>query len=168
MRRFPSLEEEAVKSPPSVPVMSVAGESLSNASCGRVSAADGSNCDTNSLAESDMSLSPPVYFRSFTFSPDVLIRFDYHGKHVDLSQGPLAGLLVGLGQLNCSQLTLKRLSHRHGLLGVNKLIAYALNEWLLDIKKNQLPSLLGGVGPMHSIVQLGNVRRKIMLSTLFI
>jgi len=42
------------------------------------------------------------------------------------------------------------------LLGPNKLIAYALNEWLTDIRKNQLPSVLGGVGPMHSIVQLGN------------
>lgn len=59
--------------------------------------------------------SQPIYFRSFTFSPDVLIRFDYHGKGVDLSQGPsLAGLLAGLGQLNCSQLTLKRMSNRHG------------------------------------------------------
>ncbi len=41
------------------------------------------------------------------------------------------------------------------LLGPNKLVAYALNEWLTDIRKNQLPSVLGGVGPMHSIVQLG-------------
>jgi hypothetical protein len=41
------------------------------------------------------------------------------------------------------------------LLGAHKLIAYALNEWLMDIKKNQLPSVMAGVGPMHSIVQLG-------------
>lgn len=33
-------------------------------------------------------------------------------------------------------------------------MTYALLEWLQDIKKNQLPSLLGGVGPMHSLVQL--------------
>lgn len=63
----------------------------------------------------ESSAGQPVYFRSFTFSPDVLIRFDYHGKGVDLSQGPsLSGLLAGLGQLNCSQLTLKRMSNRHG------------------------------------------------------
>lgn len=42
------------------------------------------------------------------------------------------------------------------LLGAQKLIAYALNEWLMDIKKNQLPSVMAGVGPMHSIVQLGS------------
>lgn len=41
------------------------------------------------------------------------------------------------------------------LLGVDKLFSYAINEWLSDIKKNQLPGLLGGVGPIHSLVQLG-------------
>ncbi len=40
------------------------------------------------------------------------------------------------------------------LLGVDKVIQYAVNEWLTDIKKNQLPGILGGVGPMHSVVQL--------------
>lgn len=34
------------------------------------------------------------------------------------------------------------------------MLGYALNEWLQDIRKNQLPGLLGGVGPMHSVVQL--------------
>lgn len=38
---------------------------------------------------------------------------------------------------------------------MDKLFSYALNEWLNDIKKNQLPGLLGGVGPIHSLVQLG-------------
>lgn len=88
------------------------------------------------------------------FSPEVLVRLDYHGKRVDLTHGSLAGLLMGLAQLNCSELRLKRLTHRHGLLGFNKLLTFLLSEWLQDIKKNQLPSLLGGVGPMHSLVQL--------------
>lgn len=89
------------------------------------------------------------------FSPDVPIRLDYHGKRVDMEQGTLAGLLVGLAQLNCSELKLKRIHHRHGLLGLDRLITFALNEWLQDLKKNQLPSILGGVGPMYSLVQLG-------------
>lgn len=96
----------------------------------------------------------PIYFRSVIFSPEVLVRLDYHGKRVDLTHGPLAGLLMGLAQLNCSELRLKRLTHRHGLLGFDKLVTFLLSEWLQDIKKNQLPSLLGGVGPMHSLVQL--------------
>ncbi|XP_076284575.1 autophagy-related 2 isoform X1 [Lasioglossum baleicum] len=96
----------------------------------------------------------PIYFRSVIFSPEVLVRLDYHGKRVDLTHGPLAGLLMGLAQLNCSELRLKRLTHRHGLLGFDKLITFMLTEWLQDIKKNQLPSLLGGVGPIHSLVQL--------------
>ncbi|KAE8748880.1 hypothetical protein FOCC_FOCC004474 [Frankliniella occidentalis] len=114
-----------------------------------------SNLETGNSVDSDnQSPAPPIYFRSFIFTPEVPIRLDYHGKHVDMTHGPLAGLLMGLGQLNCSELKLRRLHHRHGLLGFDKLMTYALLEWLQDIKKNQLPSLLGGVGPMHSLVQL--------------
>ncbi|KAM8815025.1 autophagy-related protein 2 homolog A isoform 3-T3 [Rhynchonycteris naso] len=97
----------------------------------------------------------PIYFREFRFTSEVPIWLDYHGKHVTMDQvGTLAGLLIGLAQLNCSELKLKRLCCRHGLLGVDKVLGYALNEWLQDIRKNQLPGLLGGVGPMHSVVQL--------------
>ncbi|MEE6527486.1 hypothetical protein FKM82_028891 [Ascaphus truei] len=69
-------------------------------------------------------------------------------------QGTFAGILIGLAQLNCSELKLKRLCCRNGLLGTDKVVSYALNEWLTDIRKNQLPGILGGVGPMHSVVQL--------------
>lgn len=41
------------------------------------------------------------------------------------------------------------------LLGLDKLQAYCVNEWITDILKKQLPSILGGVGPMHSFVQIG-------------
>ncbi|XP_075401574.1 autophagy-related protein 2 homolog A isoform X2 [Tenrec ecaudatus] len=97
----------------------------------------------------------PIYFREFRFTSEVPIWLDYHGKHVSMDQvGTFAGLLIGLAQLNCSELKLKRLCCRHGLLGVEKVLGYALNEWLQDIRKNQLPGLLAGVGPMHSVVQL--------------
>ncbi|XP_012871976.1 PREDICTED: autophagy-related protein 2 homolog B [Dipodomys ordii] len=96
----------------------------------------------------------PMFFREFRFTAEVPIRLDYHGKHVSMDQGTLAGILIGLAQLNCSELKLKRLFYRHGLLGVDKLFSYAITEWLNDIKKNQLPGILGGVGPMHSLVQL--------------
>ncbi|KAJ8924233.1 hypothetical protein NQ315_007024 [Exocentrus adspersus] len=93
----------------------------------------------------------PIYFRAIIFTPDVPIRLDYQGKRVDMTHGSLPGLLMGLGQLNCSELRLKSVAYRHGLLGFDKLMSYLLQEWLNDIKKNQLPSLLGGVGPMHSL-----------------
>lgn len=99
---------------------------------------------------------PPVYFRDIRFDSEVPIRIDYHGKRVDMSGpgGALAGLLMGIGQLNCSEIKLRRFRYRHGILGFEKLVSYALHEWLTDIKKNQLPSLLGGVGPMYALVQL--------------
>uniref|UniRef100_A0A8C1CSU8 Autophagy related 2A n=1 Tax=Cyprinus carpio carpio TaxID=630221 RepID=A0A8C1CSU8_CYPCA len=95
-----------------------------------------------------------LIFFEFRFTSEVPIWLDYHGKHVVIDQGTFAGILIGLAQLNCSELKLKRLCCRHGLLGVDKVIQYAVNEWLTDIRKNQLPGILGGVGPMHSVVQL--------------
>ncbi|CAG0883695.1 unnamed protein product [Darwinula stevensoni] len=98
--------------------------------------------------------SQPIYFRSVLFSPEVPIRVDYHGKRVDLGQGPLRGLLIGLAQLNCSELCLKRIELRHGILGVDRLMAYLISEWANDIRTTQLPNILGGVGPIHAFVQL--------------
>lgn len=95
----------------------------------------------------------PVFFRSVVFSPALPIRLDYSGKCLDMDR-TLAGLLIGLAQLNNSELCLKRISHKQGLLGAEKVVAFLLNEWLTDIRANQLPSILGGVGPMHSFVQL--------------
>lgn len=98
--------------------------------------------------------SPPIYFRQIIFSPDVPIRVDYQGKRLEMSHGPVAGLLMGLGQLQCSEIRLKKISYRHGILGGEKLIQFLVQEWLQDIKKHQLPRILGGVGPMYSFVQL--------------
>ena len=69
-------------------------------------------------------------------------------------QGTLVGLLIGLARLNCSEIRLKKLCCRSGLLGTDKILSYALNEWLMDIKTNQIPGILGGVGPTYSFVQL--------------
>merc|ERR1719474_1204194 len=95
-----------------------------------------------------------VYFKSFVFSPSVPIRIDYVGKYVDLTQGALTGILAGLAQLNCSELTLKQLELKQGILGVDKLFVTAANAWLADIRSSQLPALLGGVGPMHAFLQM--------------
>uniref|UniRef100_UPI00398F0016 autophagy-related protein 2 homolog A n=1 Tax=Pristiophorus japonicus TaxID=55135 RepID=UPI00398F0016 len=110
--------------------------------------------EQSSTSTASSSSEQPIYFREFRFTSEVPIWLDYHGKHVTMDQGTFAGILIGLAQLNCSELKLKRLCCRHGLLGVDKVINYALNEWLNDIRKNQLPGILGGVGPMHSVVQL--------------
>ncbi|XP_063002254.1 LOW QUALITY PROTEIN: autophagy-related protein 2 homolog A [Elgaria multicarinata webbii] len=114
-------------------------------------ASENSSLSNASSSSSDQ----PIYFREFRFTSEVPIWLDYHGKHMTVDQvGTFAGILIGLAQLNCSELKLKRLCCRHGLLGVEKVVSYALTEWLTDIRKNQLPGILGGVGPMHSVVQL--------------
>ncbi|XP_025028955.1 autophagy-related protein 2 homolog B isoform X1 [Python bivittatus] len=122
---------------------------------GSVDSVDMLNGDDHNLPHEEASFSDqPIFFREFRFTSEVPIRLDYHGKHVSMDQGTLAGILIGLAQLNCSELKLKRLCYRHGLLGVDKLFSYALSEWLNDIRKNQLPGILGGVGPIHSLIQL--------------
>ena len=41
------------------------------------------------------------------------------------------------------------------LLGSEKVLSFCLDKWLEDIKVNQLPTILGGFGPLHAFVQLG-------------
>ena len=69
-------------------------------------------------------------------------------------QGALAGLLTGLTSLNCSELTLKKVYYRNGIAGLDKLLTLLITDWLADIRQNQIPQILGGVGPMHSVLQL--------------
>ena len=95
-----------------------------------------------------------MYIRSFTFARDVPIRIDYSAKYMDLAHGAIAGILAGLTSLNCSELTLKKVHYRNGISGLDKLITLLVTEWLADIRQNQIPRILGGVGPMHSFLQL--------------
>ena len=113
-----------------------------------------SKSSTPGPSQSSGSSSGSVYFKSFIFSPSVPIRIDYVGKYVDLTQGALTGILAGLAQLNCSELTLRQLELRQGILGLDKLLVTAANAWLTDIRSSQLPALLGGVGPMHAFLQM--------------
>lgn len=90
--------------------------------------------------------------RSVTFSPEVELTINYCGKRVQMSHGPIMGLIMGLGQLNCSKIKLKKINYRRGLLGIDRVLHYLVKEWLNHIKNRQLPSLLQGIGPMNSIV----------------
>ncbi|XP_075148411.1 autophagy-related 2 [Haematobia irritans] len=104
-------------------------------------------------SSSGSSSDSPTYFREIAFSPDISICFDYHGRRVELSKGPIAGLLMGLGQLQCSEIILKKIVYRRGILGIEKVLTFLAKEWLRDIKRNQLPKILSGVGPTHAFLQ---------------
>lgn len=110
------------------------------------------HCHSDSAAGS--ANQQPIYIKSFTFFPDVPIRLDYHAKHLDFEQGALAGILMGLAHLDHSELVLRRVQAKHGMRGLDRVLLFVLNSWLSDIKRNQLPSILSGVGPMHSVIQL--------------
>ncbi|XP_045572132.1 autophagy-related protein 2 homolog B isoform X4 [Salmo salar] len=136
------------------PIISVPAQSRSSCSINGLTLSSNSDTGEAEAATASSFTDQPIFFREFWFTSEVPIRLDYHGKHVSMEQGTFAGIVIGLTQLNCSELKLRRLCYRQGLLGVDKLFSYAINEWLNDIKKNQLPGLLGGVGPIHSLVQL--------------
>jgi autophagy-related protein 2 len=51
-------------------------------------------------------------------------------------------------------LTLKKVYYRNGIAGLDKLVTLLVTDWLADIRQNQIPQILGGVGPMHSVLQL--------------
>lgn len=61
---------------------------------------------------------------------------------------------MGLAHLNDSELTLRQFNYRQGILGFEKVLLFAIDYWARDIKMYQLPSILGGVGPANSIIQL--------------
>uniref|UniRef100_A0A5S6QFN4 Autophagy-related protein 2 n=1 Tax=Trichuris muris TaxID=70415 RepID=A0A5S6QFN4_TRIMR len=114
-------------------------------------------CSRSSLASTDPRLLYPMhstYYRTFSVCPAVQLKLEYFGKRIDIDYGAVQGLLIGLSRLHCTELILKELDNRHGLLGVEKVILYALNEWLTDIRQNQLLSIVGSVGPLHNISEI--------------
>lgn len=106
---------------------------------------------------------PPIYFREFRFISEVPIRLDYRGKRVSMEQGALAGILIGLARLNCTELRLKRLNHRQGLLGLGRVLRYAQAQWLADIRRHQLPALLGGMAPVRAVIGMWRSLRDLLL-----
>uniref|UniRef100_A0A914VF89 Autophagy-related protein 2 n=1 Tax=Plectus sambesii TaxID=2011161 RepID=A0A914VF89_9BILA len=104
-----------------------------------------------------------TFFKHFSFSPSVTIRLDYQGKRVKTDQGAVLGLLIGLSQLHCTELHLKELHNRQGMLGLGRCVQYALNEWVVDIRRNQLPQVVGSYGPISSLVQIAQGIRDLFL-----
>ncbi|ETN84466.1 hypothetical protein NECAME_06869 [Necator americanus] len=91
-----------------------------------------------------------TFFKEFIFSPPVSIYVDYHGKNkINVEKnGPVLGVLTGIGQLNRTEFVLKEIVNRNGLLGV------AVDEWIADIRSN-LPNVLASCGPISPFVQIG-------------
>ena len=56
---------------------------------------------------------------------------------------------------DCCSLTIFFFFFAFRLLGWDKVMEYASNEWVQDIRSYQLPHILKGVGPMHHVTQLG-------------
>ncbi|KJH43949.1 ATG protein [Dictyocaulus viviparus] len=92
----------------------------------------------------------------FIFSPSVPIYVDYHGKNrINVERnGAVFGVLSGIGQLSRTKFVLKEIVNRNGLLGVNRCINVAVDEWMSDIKSS-IPNVLASCGPISPIIQIG-------------
>jgi hypothetical protein len=140
----------------------IIGASASNSniirpSCSTPSVAD-SNCTsaTSTVQKRVIVQTNATFFKEFTFEPACTIRFDYVGKRVKTDQGALIGFLKGMMETKCTQLTLKEIRNERGILGWNKCVAHAINEWSADLRL-QLPSTLTSYGPITSLVQIGKI-----------
>lgn len=69
-------------------------------------------------------------------------------------KGVLCSLILGLASLDNTEIKLKKLCNRYGIDGFENVLNFILEQWLDDIKKNQLQNVLIGVGPMQALVQL--------------
>lgn len=63
--------------------------------------------ENTTTAEDDV----PIFFRKVCFH-GVSISFDYKGKQIQLSYGPLTGLIMGLSQLQCTEIRLKAIMYK--------------------------------------------------------
>ncbi|KAL5463584.1 hypothetical protein EMCRGX_G032495 [Ephydatia muelleri] len=110
---------------------------------------------TPTTAAADHGSPKAVFIKSFVFQPDVPIRIDYEARSFDTeSMGTFAGILLGLSCLDCSEVKLKSISLKNGILGWDKLTEQVTTEWLDDIRTYQIPRIIKGVGPMHHVAQL--------------
>uniref|UniRef100_A0A914GZH6 Autophagy-related protein 2 n=1 Tax=Globodera rostochiensis TaxID=31243 RepID=A0A914GZH6_GLORO len=96
-----------------------------------------------------------TFIKDFSFSPACLLRIDYEAKRVKTDQqGALIGFLIGMANLNKTELTLKELRVEKGFLGIERCAQFVINEWVRDIMTKQFPNVVGSLAPLNALVQL--------------
>ncbi|XP_065883382.1 autophagy-related protein 2 homolog B-like isoform X2 [Dysidea avara] len=106
--------------------------------------------DLTTDTESDVTVDP-TYFKEFSFYPSLVVKIDYEAKRFDMDKGVISGILIGLSHLDSAEIELKSIK-LCGVLGWDRLLSEVINVWTSDVK-SQLPKILGGVGPMHYLMQ---------------
>ncbi|CAJ0959444.1 unnamed protein product, partial [Mesorhabditis belari] len=96
-----------------------------------------------------------TFFKEFVFSPSATFYIDYQGKQINYEKdGAVLGVLKGLGKLNRTEIVLKEIICRNGLLGYDRCLQYAIDEWSDDIVSH-FPNVLASCGPISPLVQIG-------------
>ncbi|KAL5964561.1 hypothetical protein TSMEX_007680, partial [Taenia solium] len=93
----------------------------------------------------------PIFFKRLTLTPSLPIRFNYHGHQLDLSQGPLVGLLALCLRLKNAELVLPQWVYQRGYRGVYSLIEEITSHWTSTLHSNLLRILATSIGPMNEI-----------------
>ena len=115
------------------------------------------NNEQNSTDSTEKKIEQQIFIRNFIFSPDLLIRFDFAGKYdsrTDNKLDTLTNILLIMVQLSNTEIKLKRVCYKRGFLGVEKLLSCLVNDWVTDIKNNQIKNLIKGWGVFNSLIQL--------------
>ena len=114
---------------------------------------------TATPSDSSQSNESSIFIKHFVFSPDCHIRIDFTGKFrseqllgTDASiKNALVNLCVGLAQLAKVDIYLKRISHKKGIKGLDRLLEFIQNKCKNDICATDV---IKGIVPLSSFSQL--------------
>ncbi|CEF59273.1 Autophagy-specific gene 2 [Strongyloides ratti] len=99
-------------------------------------------------------LGDEIFIKTFTFTPECNIKIDYNNKRLISSGGTAVSIAMGLTSLKGSEITLKEIKNKNGVLGVGRCIKDASDEWYADIYNNQLTKIIKGYGPTSPFINM--------------
>uniref|UniRef100_A0A0N5C9W3 Autophagy-related protein 2 n=1 Tax=Strongyloides papillosus TaxID=174720 RepID=A0A0N5C9W3_STREA len=95
-----------------------------------------------------------MFIKTFTFTPECNIKIDYNNKRLISDAGTAVSIAMGLTSLKGSEITLKEIKNKNGVLGFRRCINHACDEWYNDIYNNQLTKIIKGYGPTSPFINM--------------
>ncbi|KAI7862276.1 hypothetical protein BDF14DRAFT_1974660 [Spinellus fusiger] len=110
----------------------------------------------NKEGEEDEEDESPLFFQHVEICP-IVLKVDYKPKYIsynNIKEGQLAEL-INLFHLDGAEIALNHVKLT-GIAGIERLLERLGQEWLPHIKNTQVPSMVSGVAPIRSIVNLSS------------
>uniref|UniRef100_A0AAF5DPL7 Autophagy-related protein 2 n=2 Tax=Strongyloides stercoralis TaxID=6248 RepID=A0AAF5DPL7_STRER len=95
-----------------------------------------------------------IFIKTFTFTPECNIKIDYNNKRLISNGGTAVSIAMGLTSLKGSEITLKEIKNKNGVLGIGRCMKDVTDEWYSDIYNNQLTKIIKGYGPTSPFINM--------------